>query len=290
MSATRSRGLVGAHAPIRGGLATGSLAYAARMGAEVIQVFVTNPRAWRTSPIDLEQASALRRHVEATGFPVFVHAPYLINLGSPDEWTRSSSARLLGECLRRADLIGARGVVVHTGSAITSDREAGLKRMRETLLPILDSLGPGSPELLLEPMAGQGQMLCATIADLGPYLSALDRHPRAKLCLDTCHLFAAGHDLTANRGVAQMLSELIGVADGRLRLIHANDSRDECGSRRDRHVNLGDGRIGVPPFGVLLRHPTTAGVPFVVETPDTDGGQARDIATLKRLRAGRPSA
>jgi deoxyribonuclease-4 len=267
-------------------MAKGGLAYAERTGAEAIQIFVTNPRAWRASPLDQEQASALRRHVTATGFPVFVHAPYLINIGSPDPETRSSSASLLGECLRRAKLAGARGVVVHTGSAITPDREAGLKRMRESLLPVLDSLGPGWPELLLEPMAGQGQMLCATISDVGPYLDALDWHPRAMLCLDTCHLYAAGHDLAAPGGVGRMLGELAQVADGRLRLIHANDSRDDHGSRRDRHVNIGHGKIGTAPFGALLRHGATTGVPFIVETPDADNGQARDIATLKRLRDG----
>lgn len=275
---------MGAHAPISGGLADGSLSYADRAGAEAIQIFVTNPRAWRTVPVDDDQAKTLRAHVDATGMPVFVHAPYLINAGSPDAATRERSAGLLRECLGRGHLIGARGVVVHTGSAITADHAAGLGRMRETLLPVLDSLGDGPLDLLLEPMAGQGQMLCATIGDLGPYLGALDWHPRAAICLDTCHLYAAGHDLAAPAGAEQALGELTRVAAGRLRLIHANDSRDECGSKRDRHVNIGDGRIGTAAFSALLRHPATAGVPFVVETPDTDHGQARDIATLKRLR------
>lgn len=280
---------IGAHAPISGGLADGSLAYAARVGAGAIQIFVTNPRAWRTSPIDEDQAKAMRAHVDATGFPVFVHAPYLINVGSPDPATRSRSAVLLGECLERGRLLGARGVVVHTGSAITAGRSAGLRRMREMLLPVLDSLGDDGPDLLLEPMAGQGQMLCATISDLEPYLTALDWHPRAALCLDTCHLFAAGHDLTAPGGAGQVLDELTMRAGGRLRLIHANDSRDECGARRDRHVNIGEGKIGAAPFGALLRHPATNGVPFVVETPDASDGQARDIATLTRLRDDPPA-
>jgi len=275
---------VGAHAPTSGGLADGSLSYADRAGAEAIQIFVTNPRAWRTAPLAAGQAERLRARVDATGFPVFVHAPYLINVGSPDPAARERSAALLGECLSRARLIGARGVVTHTGSAITADRDAGLRRTRETLLPVLDSLGHAGPDLLLEPMAGQGQMLCATIADLDPYLTALDWHPRAALCLDTCHLFAAGHDLAAPDGAGQVLGELAKIADGRLRLIHANDSRDGCGSRHDHHVNIGHGRIGEAAFGALLRHPATAGVPFVVETPDTGQGQAGDIAILKRLR------
>ena len=113
---------VGAHAPAARGLATASLTYAAAVRAEAIQVFVTNPRAWAPSPGDDEQTAALRDHVAATGFPVFVHAPYLINVGSPDHALRDRSLDLLGHCLRRGAGIGARGVVVHAGSAITASR------------------------------------------------------------------------------------------------------------------------------------------------------------------------
>jgi deoxyribonuclease IV len=275
---------VGAHAPISGGLAAGSLRYAAAVGAEAIQVFVTNPRAWSPAPIDDGQAAALRDHVLATGLPVFVHAPYLINVGSPDDLVRDRSATILRHCLCRGEQIGARGVVVHTGSSVTADRDAGLRRVKDTLLPLLDELPDDSPDLILEPMAGQGQMLCATVGDIEPYLGALDWHPRAKLCLDTCHMFAAGHDLVADGGVASMLDELAGVATDRLRLIHANDAKDGCGSRKDRHENIGKGTIGKAPFGALLRHPVTAGVAFIVETPGAEQGQAKDIAILKKLR------
>ncbi len=275
---------VGAHAPVAGGLATASLRYATAIGAEAIQVFVTNPRAWALSPGDPGQDRELREHVAATGMPVFVHAPYLINVGSPDPVTRERSAGLLAHSLSRCAAIGGRGVVVHAGSAIEPDRAAGLRRARETLLPVLAAIPADGPDLLIEPMAGQGQMLCATIADLGPYLDALDWHPRAGLCLDTCHLFAAGHDLTAADGVAGALAELAGTAPGRLRLVHANDAKDPCGSRRDRHENIGTGQIGTAPFAELLHHPDTSGIPFVVETPGGQEGHARDVAAVKRLR------
>src|SRR5262249_26015127 len=144
--------------------------------------------------------------------------------------------------------------------------------------------GTQGPCLLIEPMAGQGSMLCAAIADIGPYLAALNWHPCVLICLDTCHLFGAGHDLTAANGVAIALSELDNVAPGRLRLIHANDAKDGCGSRKDRHQNIGLGRLGTMPFRQLLHHPATAGVPFVVETPGAEKGHAADVATLKNLR------
>lgn len=287
-SAARSRP-IGAHAPVGGGLATGGLRYAAAVRAEAIQVFVTNPRGWAASHGDDTQTRALREHVDGTGFQVFVHAPYLINLGSPDAILRERSASLLGHCLQRGAAIGARGVVVHAGSAVTADRDSGLSRVRAALLPLLDKLPDDGPDLLVEPMAGQGSMLCARIGEIGPYLAAVDWHPRAMLCLDTCHLFAAGHDLTAEGGVAAVMAELAQVASGRLRLIHANDAKDGCGSKRDRHQSVGKGALGTRPFWEFLHHPRTTDVTFLVETPGAEIGQAADIAKLKRLRSsGRP--
>lgn len=282
---------IGAHAPASGGLATRGLSYAAAVGAEAIQVFVTNPRAWSPAAGNDDETRTLRERTARTGMPVFVHAPYLINIASPDTDVRERSQVLLGYCLDRGREIAARGLVLHTGSATDTDRASGLRRVREVLLPVLDALRADGPDLLLEPMAGQGHMLCATIGEFEPYLAALDGHPRAMLCLDTCHVFAAGHDLTGNGGVRELLAEVNRIAAGRLRLIHANDSADGCGSRRDRHRNIGQGLIGRRPFWDLLHDPGTAGVPFVVETPGAEDGQRADIARLKRLRASaRPPA
>jgi deoxyribonuclease-4 len=279
---------IGAHVPTTGGLAGGGLRYAAAVGAESIQVFVSNPRGWALSAADARQDAALRDRADRAGIGVFVHSPYLINLGSPDPRTRDLSVGSLRHSLRRGGQIGARGVVVHTGSAVGGDRAAALRQVRECLLPLLDEISGQGPDLLLEPMAGQGHMLCSAVGDLGPYLDALDRHPRANVCLDICHVFAAGHDLAGPDGVAAMLAELASVSPGRLRLIHANDSKDGCGSRKDRHENIGAGQLGAAPFGRLLRHPATAGVPFIVETPGGERGQAKDIATLRSLRDGPP--
>jgi len=282
---------IGAHVPVTGGLAAGGLRYAAETGAETIQVFVSNPRGWTPSAGDARQDAALRDHVASTGLPVFVHSTYLINLGSPDPVTRRRSAASLAHSLRRGRDIGALGVVVHTGSAVRASREQGRRHVRECLLPLLDSLGDDGPDVLLEPTAGLGRMLCGAAGDLAPYLDAVDWHPRAGVCLDTCHLFAAGHDLAARGGVAGLLGTLAPVMGhtgpggrSRLRLIHANDSKDGCGSHRDRHENIGAGQIGIAPFAALLRHPATRGVPFIVETPGPHAAVAADIATLKALR------
>ncbi|GAB2867914.1 deoxyribonuclease IV [Actinoallomurus bryophytorum] len=277
---------VGAHVPVAGGLATGGLRYAAQVGAEAIQVFVSNPRGWAMAVGKPAEDERLRAHSEDTGMPVFVHSPYLINLGSPNPDTVTNSIAMIRHSLTRGAAIGARGVVVHTGSAVSQPREDAMRQVREHLLPLLDEIPADGPDLLLEPMAGQGAMLCATVQDLGPYLDNLDRHPRAGVCLDTCHTFAAGHDLAAPGGVAKTLEALAATAgEGRLKLIHANDSKDACGSAKDRHESIGAGQIGAEPFAELFRHPVSRGVPLVIETPGRSADPHRaDIETLKALR------
>jgi deoxyribonuclease IV len=285
--------LIGSHATVTGGVATGALAYAAEVGAEVIQVFVSNPRGWAAGLGDAGEDARLRE----SEVPVFIHATYMINLGSGNPEVAAKSADAVAHVLRRGVDIGARGVVVHTGSAAgwaardaaDDARERALRQIGEIVLPLLDKLGDDGPDLLFEPMAGQGQMLCAHAGDLASYLSAVEYHPKAAVCLDTCHLFAAGHDLTADGGVAAMLAELDTAAGGtgaggvsRVKLVHANDSLLGCGSRRDRHESIGAGAIGTAPFGELLA--ALPEVPFVVETPGGKPGHARDITTLKGLR------
>lgn len=287
----RDRNPVGSHVPVAGGLAAKGLAHARLIGAEAVQVFVANARGWATPTGDPAQDEEFRRRCAEDGLPVYVHAPYLINLGSHTPATAENSVASLRHSLRRGRAIGARGVVVHTGSATGGrPRRTALAQVRELTLPLLDELGddPGAPELLLEPTAGQGFSLCSRLPELGDYLDLLDRHPRLGVCLDTCHVFAAGHDLAASGGAKQLLDELLEVAGpGRLRLLHANDSRAAAGSCLDRHENIGAGQIGAEPFRELMRHPATEGVPLIIETPG--GGPqgpkaAADIALLKELR------
>ena len=273
--------LIGSHATVTGGLATGGLAYAAAVGAEAIQLFVSNPRGWAAGGGDADEDTRLRE----SEIPVYIHAPYLVNLGSADDLIASRSAAALAHALHRGSEIGARGVVVHTGSAVGQDADQALRQVGTLLLPLLDKLGDDHPDLLLEPMAGQGNVLCARASDLSPYLAALESHSKVGVCLDTCHLFAAGHDLAAPDGVAAALDEIERAAGpGRVRLVHANDSLLACGSRRDRHEAIGKGAIGVEPFRELLAHPMLADAPFIAETPGGKTGHARDIELLKELR------
>ncbi|WP_181766687.1 deoxyribonuclease IV [Streptomyces albidus (ex Kaewkla and Franco 2022)] len=289
MTTNRRRNPIGGHVPVAGGLAATGISYAGDIGAETVQVFVANPRGWATTSGSPRQDEEFRELCKERGLPAYVHAPYLINFGSHTEATADNSVSSLRHSLRRGREIGARGVVVHTGSATGGrEREIALAQVGRLLSPLLDELThEDDPWLLLEPTAGQGASLCSQIQDLGPYFDVLGRHPRLGVCLDTCHIFAAGHDLAAPGGVKRTLDELESVTGpGRLKLIHANDSKDVAGAHKDRHANIGSGHIGEGPFADLMTHPATEGVPLIIETPGGKEGHAADVARLKELREG----
>ncbi|MCP8711765.1 deoxyribonuclease IV [Streptomyces sp. AC04842] len=284
-----ARNPIGSHVPVAGGLHSVGLSYARDLGAETVQVFVANPRGWATPVGNPLQDEAFRAACAEASIPAYVHAPYLINFGSHTEATVERSVESLRHSLRRGREIGALGVVVHTGSATGGrDRAVALKQVREHMLPLLDELTrDDDPYLLLEPTAGQGASLCSLVEDLGPYVEQLDAHPKLGVCLDTCHVFAAGHDLAGPGGAHRTLDELAAtVGAGRLKLIHANDSKDVVGAHKDRHANIGAGHIGEDPFRDLMTHPETAGVPLVIETPGGKEGHAADVERLKKLREG----
>lgn len=280
---------IGAHIPAAGGLAKRALPHAAAIEATAIQVFVSNPRGWTPSTGDATQDELFRAACAESRTPVFVHSTFLVNLGSPTAATVDKSVASLRHAARRAREIGALGVVFHAGSAVAGTRRGeAMSQLRQHLLPLLDELPDDGPDLLVEPTAGGGFALAARLEDLGEYFAAVDHHPRLGVCLDTCHVFAAGHDLAEPGGMKSAVDILVDAAGpGRLKLVHANDSKDPAGSLRDRHENLGAGRIGLAAFGELFGHGASAGVPIIVETPSWDtaaAGHAADIAALVQLR------
>ncbi|PWK65982.1 endonuclease IV [Streptomyces sp. CG 926] len=284
------RNPVGGHVPVAGGLASVGLTYAREMGAEAVQVFVANPRGWATPVGNPAQDERFRAECAAEAIPAYVHAPYLINFGSHTEATVEKSVESLRHSLRRGREIGALGVVVHTGSATGGrPREVAYAQVRERMLPLLDELThDDDPFLLLESTAGQGFSLCSLAEDFGPYFEALDHHPKLGICLDTCHIFAAGHDLAEPGGSKVMLDLLVDtVGEGRLKLVHANDSKEGVGAHKDRHANIGQGHIGRDAFAELITHPAMDGVPLIIETPGGKEGHAADVALLKELRGSR---
>ncbi|WP_309136312.1 deoxyribonuclease IV [Nocardioides campestrisoli] len=293
------RNPIGTHLQVGKGLASGALASARELGCETLQVFVGNPRGWALSAGNPTEDGGFREGCAAAGIRSFIHAPYLVNLGSPTPATYERSVAVVAHNLLRAGQIGAEGVVVHTGSFVDPAGDpagaaaryaAAMRQVREGLLPVLETLdGDDAPWLLLEPTAGQGRSLCAGVEDLQPYLAALDFHPRAGICLDTCHVFAAGAPLDEPGGASATLDRIVEIGGpGRLRLVHANDSMDVRGAFKDRHQKIGEGHIGLGAFRELFAHPATAGVPFVLETPGSRTPGDPDLAVLRELREAVP--
>jgi deoxyribonuclease-4 len=282
---------IGSHTRTAGGLAKAALPFADAAASEVVQVYVSNSRGWALPPGDPAQDAAFRDGCSERGLPVYIHASLLVNLGSPTPLTVERSADTLAHALRRGAAIGASAVVYHAGSSVDPAHDAkALHQLREALLPLLDrAAAAGLPRLLVEPSAGGGRSLASKVEDLAPYLAAVEDHPWLGVCFDTCHAWAAGHDLATPGGMTATLDALVAtVGPDRLRLVHANDSKDECGSTRDRHERIGDGRIGAAAFAELFTHPATAGIPVIVETPTKEHeGHAADIALLKTLRDDR---
>lgn len=284
MAAKKPR--IGAHVPTSGGMAKRSIGYAETIKAEAIQVFASNPRGWAMPDANPEADRAFRDKAGELDLEVYVHAPFLINLGSPTVGTYENSLASTAYSLKRGAEIGALGVVIHTGSAVDEAHVAkAWQQITKGVMPILNKLRESDPLLLLEPTAGQGQSLVKKLDDLENYLKALEYHPKVGICLDTCHVFAAGHDIKKKGGMKETIDLLVDVAGKeRIQLIHANDSMDVCGALKDRHQNIGDGYIGVDPFKELLAHPAIANAPLILETPGEEPEHGKEVALLKKLR------
>ena len=277
---------IGAHVPTTGGMAKRSIEYAKKIGAEAIQVFASNPRGWAMPESNLEADQKFRELADELDIESYVHAPFLINLGSPTKGTYENSLASTSYSLKRGREIGAKGVVIHTGSAVDEGHvKKAWQQISKGVMPILKKLEKDDPWLLLEPTAGQGQSLVRKLDDLTKYLEALEWHPKVGVCLDTCHVFAAGHDIKSVGGMKKtidLLVEIVGVE--RIQLIHANDSMDVLGSLKDRHQNLGKGEIGKRPFEELLAHPAIANAPLILETPGEEPEHGSEVALLKKMR------
>ena len=262
----------------------GSVDRAAEIGADAVQLFAQSPRMWRFpehDPADLERFRE-RRAEEGLG-AVLVHALYLINLATPDDDLFARSRETLEKTMDTAAALEADGVVVHVGSHLGTGFEAGVKRAVPALRRVLKRCSE-TTWLLLEDSAGTGSTIGRSVEELAVLVDALDRHERLGICLDTCHLWVSGVDVTDRSVVDATVAEVdarIGL--DRLRALHVNDADSPLGSNRDRHVSVGEGVLGTK-IGVFLAHPALQGLPAVLETPGPDG-HGPDAAELKRVRS-----
>ncbi len=276
---------VGLHLGVRSGLLKAARR-SRQIGAGALQIFSDNPTAWRRRQEPPPEAPAFVEYCAREGIaPVAIHASYLINLaGSREPFASQSLAGLIFE-MQRAPAYGATMVNTHIGSHRGLGAEAGLRRVVANVKAVLSST-PASVRLVLENSAGGGDTIGSHLEELAAILEGVGTNAAERLafCLDTAHLWGAGHDVSSSEGataVVDRFDALIGL--DRLPLVHLNDSRSLRGSRTDRHEHIGAGRIGPAGLGALLRDPRLARTAFIMETPGADEGY--DAVNLRRALA-----
>lgn len=284
---------IGAHVSSAGGPAN-AFPKALGMGAEALQVFLSAPQQWRLPALSDEQAEAFITTRATADIPVFTHAIYLINFGSQDEAIQEKSVASLSSYLQWAGRLGIEGVIVHVGSHLGLGFDGVREQACRLLGQVLEQAAPGV-SLLLENNAGQGNCMGRSFAELGTLIRGLGEDPRLGICLDTCHAFAMGYDIATAEGCELAMTEFANeIGPGRLRAVHANDSKGPLGGVKDRHENIGDGSIGYDGFRTLMGHAAFADVPFLLEVPGMDGKgpDEENLRRLKQLRneAGAPVA
>ena len=270
---------------IAGGLAE-AFARGRAAGCDAIQVFTKNNSQWRARPLGEREVEAFRAAEHRSGIsPVLAHTSYLINVASPDRMLFRKSVEALCLEAERAESLGISSLVLHPGAHLGRGIEEGLKRVAEALDILHARLPDARLRILLEGTAGQGTALGVRFEELAA-IFALVAHPgRLGVCLDTCHLFAAGYEIRTAEGYRETLRAFEAtVGLSRLKAIHLNDSKGERGSRVDRHEHIGKGRIGREGFRHFVRDRRLDGIPMILETPKDDDPLRADRRNLRLLR------
>ena len=282
--------LYGAHVSSAGGI-WNAVDRGEEIGCDAIQVFTQSPRMWRPTEHTPEAVARFRERREQAGIRgVVCHALYLVNLASPDREIRKKSATAMRATLEAADGIGAEGVIFHVGSHLGAGLATGLRRVVPALRSLLE-LTTDDLWLLMENSAGTGGTIGRSTDELAQIYDKLDHHPRLGICLDSCHWYASGIDVTDPEALETAVAALdrqIGL--DRLRCLHVNDSQTPLGSNRDRHESVGRGLMG-DGLHVFLAHPAFQQLPAILETPGPGGHgpDAAELARLRELHAGKPA-
>ena len=271
---------LGAHESVAGGV---SLAFgrAAEHGARSVQIFTRSARGWSSPPLAAEERRAFRRAARAAKVPAIAHGSYLVNLASEDPVVRGRSLGAVREELLRCEALGIRSLVFHPGSHPSLRR--GLRLVARALDEVHRELGEIRARICLEVTAGQGNCLGHRLEHLEEILARVGAPGRVGVCLDTCHLFSAGYDLSTESGTEAMLDEAVRrFGQRRIRCFHLNDSQRPRGARVDRHAEIGRGTMGLRGFGFLVNDGRFRDTPAVLETPN-DSRYARGLRLLHSL-------
>jgi deoxyribonuclease-4 len=263
---------LGAHMSVAGGLPR-AVERAVVHHCDAIQIFAKNANQWRGRPILREEVREFRARIKAARIhPVVSHASYLINLATTSRVLRQQSLDAMGDEIDRAEALGLLGVVLHPGCYTAGSEAEGLTLIADGLLELLRVRRRGRTMVLLEHTAGQGTSLGSTFEQLASIIAKMNDHRRIGVCLDSCHLLAAGYDLCSPEGYAstfQQFGRLVGF--DRLKVFHLNDSKRPLGSRVDRHEHIGEGFLGLEPFRRIVNDRRFRGLPMLLETPKEQG-------------------
>ncbi len=262
-------------------------------GCDAMQIFAKNANQWRGRQLPPEEIRAFRLLVKESGItPVVSHASYLINLASAHRGLRAQSMEAMGDELDRAEALGLLGVVLHPGCYTDGSEAHGLALIADGLDLLLRERRRGRTMVILEHTAGQGTSLGATFEQLATIIGLMKASRRVGVCLDTCHLLAAGYDIASPEGYARTFKEFGRIVGfDRLMAFHMNDSKRPLGSRVDRHTHIGEGCVGLGAFGRIVNDRRFEGLPMLLETPKSEGkatgpivADPLDVKNLSTLR------
>lgn len=276
--------LLGAHISIAGGLYNAFLR-AKEINATIMQIFTANQRQWKSKLIsqkDLDLWNHSRKEIPLTH--LMSHASYLINLGSRYKELSSKSINAFRKELERCHLLHIDYLNFHPGSAKDQDKQECLDRVVANLLKCIPTIELGNTRLLIETTAGQGTSVGSTFEEIAYIIQRVKNTIPIGVCIDTCHVFSAGYDIRGKMGWTNVLNEFekkIGISY--LYAIHVNDSLYSLGSRKDRHANIGKGKIGIDSFKCMMQHPLLTHLPKYLETPNGEKLWEKEIALLKKF-------
>jgi len=292
---------IGAHMSVAGGVSK-AVDRAVVHGCEALQIFTKNASQWRGKPLDRAEIALFRRRLEETKItPVVSHASYLINLATTAPALREQSIAAFIDELDRAEALGLLGVVIHPGTCTAGTEDDALRLIADGIRHSLAARPGQQTMVLLEHTAGQGRTLGYRFEHLATIIDHLGGSARVGVCLDTCHLTASGYDIVSDAGYATTFEQFDAIVGlDRLRVFHGNDSKKPCGSRVDRHEHIGDGCLGLEPFGRILNDKRFSGLPLLIETEKSMGAEKagtivtdpfdmKNLNTLRKLRRRKPA-
>ncbi|HKL75728.1 MAG TPA: deoxyribonuclease IV [Halanaerobiales bacterium] len=275
---------IGKHVSISGGLDK-AVIRAKEINCNTLQIFVKNPRGWKLRKISEEEINKTKDNIKNMGMnPLVVHSSYLINLASPKKKLWEKSLNVLIKEYIRASKIGAQYLVLHPGNHTGSGIKNGIKKLYEGLNKLLEETNDNGPMILLENVAGAGTAIGSKFEELYDIITGVNNNDKIGVCFDTCHAFAAGYNIKNKKYLNKALDDFdkkIGL--NKLKIIHINDSKHECSSKKDEHAHIGEGKIGKDGFELIINHNLLKDIPFILETPQFEG-KDKDVEILWDLK------